>query len=186
MNYINDQLTALISNGIVSMATEYTVNVIVFEALNFHGKIRGSKKQRIHLWRKRAIQNMVEHKAHRNLIRISRVCAWNTSKLAFDGSGEILRGRINLTEKDLANLLTMTPEKRKTSTGRPETYCGQELCTFQNGKEYCCDLSASYNIGARYFLREWCNTTSGLKEKLPKASLRTYADLRNLKLQLAA
>ena len=28
------------------------------------------------------------------------------------------------------------------------------LCIFQNGKRYHCDLSASYNIGTRYFVRE--------------------------------
>lgn len=186
INRINDQLTANISNGIISMAAEYAVNVIVLEALNFQGKIRGSKKQRLHLWRKRAIQDMVERKAHLNLIRVSRVCAWGTSKLAFDGSGEILRGRINLSKEELANLLSMPQGERKTNKGRPKTHCGQELCTFQSGKEYNCDLSASYNIGARYFLREWCKVTPGLEEKLPKASQRTYADLKNLKLRLAA
>ena len=185
-NRINDQLTALIANGIINMAVEYAVNAIVLESLNFQGKIRGSKKQRLHLWRKRAIQDMVERKAHLNLIRVSRVCAWGTSKLAFDGSGEILRGRINLSKEELANLLSMPQGERKTNKGRPKTHCGQELCTFQSGKEYNCDLSASYNIGARYFLREWCKVTPGLEEKLPKASQRTYADLKNLKLRLAA
>jgi hypothetical protein len=28
------------------------------------------------------------------------------------------------------------------------------MCTFTSGKRYHCDLSASYNIGARYFVRE--------------------------------
>ena len=186
VNRINDQLTALISNEIVNMAVEYAVNVIVLEALDFQGKIKGNKKQRLHLWRKKAIQGMVERKAHLNLIRVSRVCAWGTSKLAFDGSGEILRGRINLSEQELTDLLAMIPKKRKASKGRPKTHCGQKLCTFQSGKEYNCDLSASYNIGARYFLREWCKVTPGLEEKLPKASQRTYADLKNLKLRLAA
>lgn len=185
VNNINDQLTALVSNAIVNMAAEYAVNVIVFEALSFHGKIRGSKKQRIHLWRKRAIQDMVEHKAHRNLTRISRVCAWGTSKLAFDGSGEIIRGRINLTKAERAKLAAMTAQKRREDKGRKETHCCQELCTCQNGKEYNCDLSASYNIGARYFLREWCKVVPGLEDQLPKTTLRTLADLRNLKLLAA-
>jgi hypothetical protein len=26
-------------------------------------------------------------------MRISRICAWNTSRLAYDGSGIVLRGR---------------------------------------------------------------------------------------------
>lgn len=165
------------------MAVEHGVNVIVFEALDFHGRIRGRKAQRLHLWRKRAIQDMVEHKAHRNLIRISRVCAWGTSRLAFDGSGEILRGRVNLTNDELAALIAMETKDRKKAKGRPETHCGQERCTFLNGKEYNCDLSASYNIGARYFLREWCKVTPGLEETLPKTTQRTYANLKALKPQ---
>ena len=129
------------------------------------------------------IQDMVEHKAHRNLIRISRVCAWGTSRLAFDGSGEILRGRVNLTNDELAALIAMETKDRKKAKGRPETHCGQERCTFLNGKEYNCDLSASYNIGARYFLREWCKVTPGLEETLPKTTQRTYANLKALKPQ---
>ena len=63
--------------------------------------------------------------AHRKGMRIARVCAWKTSALAFDGSGKV--------ERDPDN---------------------HSLCTFTNGKRYNCDLSASYNIGARYFIRE--------------------------------
>ena len=183
INNLNDQLSANIARAIVDMAVEHGVNVIVFEALDFHGRIRGRKAQRLHLWRKRAIQDMVEHKAHRNLIRISRVCAWGTSRLAFDGSGEILRGRVNLTNDELAALIAMETKDRKKAKGRPETHCGQERCTFLNGKEYNCDLSASYNIGARYFLREWCKVTPGLEETLPKTTQRTYANLKALKPQ---
>ena len=129
INNLNDQLSANIARAIVDMAVEHGVNVIVFEALDFHGRIRGRKAQRLHLWRKRAIQDMVEHKAHRNLIRISRVCAWGTSRLAFDGSGEILRGRVNLTNDELAALIAMETKDRKKAKGRPETHCGQERCT---------------------------------------------------------
>ena len=154
---INDQLTRLIANAIVNTACEYGVNVIVFEHLSTSGKIHGSKKQRLHLWRKNDIQQMVEHKAHRNLIRISRVCAWGTSKLAFDGSGEVKRDEDN-----------------------------HSLCTFTTEKRYNCDLSASYNIGARYFLREMCSVNPNLMETLPKASRRTYADLRNVNAHSAA
>lgn len=35
------------------------------------------------------------------------------------------------------------------------------MCTFANGKSYHCDLSASYNIGARYFIR-------GLLKSMPE------------------
>ncbi len=69
------------------------------------------------MWKKNTIQRIVEHKAHKNGIRISHICAWGTSKLAFDGSGKVLRGKE-------ANLGTY------------------ELCQFSNGKVYNCDLSA--------------------------------------------
>ena len=148
---ISDELSKKIASSIVDFAVLHGVNVIVFEHLSTGGKIRGSKKQRLHLWRKRSIQEMTEHKAHRCLIRISRICAWNTSRLAFDGSGRLQRVKNN-----------------------------HQLAAFANGKQYNCDLSASYNIGARYFLREYCNAYPKIAGQIPKASQRVYADLRNL------
>ena len=124
----NEELARKIAKQIVCVATKYQCDVIVFEYLDMKGKKRGSKKQKLQMWKKNTIQHIVEHKAHKNGIRVSRICAWDTSKLAFDGSGIVLRG------KD-ANLGTY------------------ELCKFKNGKIYNCDLSASYNIGARYFIR---------------------------------
>ena len=52
------------------------------------------------------------------------------------------------------------------------------LCTFRNGKTYNCDLSASLNIGARFFLREYAK----LKDcpELPKTPQRTYSTLYGL------
>lgn len=148
---ISDELSKKIASSIVDFAVLHGVNVIVFEHLSTGGKIRGSKKQRLHLWRKRSIQEMTEHKAHRCLIWISRICAWNTSRLAFDGSGRLQRDKNN-----------------------------HQLAAFANGKQYNCDLSASYNIGARYFLREYCNAYPKIAGQIPKASQRVYADLRNL------
>ena len=90
------------------------VDVIVFEYLEMQGKISGNKKQRLHLWRKRDIQKLSEHQAHRKGIRVSRVNARNTSRLAYDGSGPVVRD--------------------------PENH---SLCTFQTGKQYPCDLSVA-------------------------------------------
>ena len=104
-------------------------NYFVFEYLDTKHKKSGTRKQRLQLWNHQYIQNLVTHKAHLLGIRISRICAKNTSRLAFDGSRLVLRG------KDAGF----------------NTY---ELCKFQSGKVYNCDLSASYNIGARYFIRE--------------------------------
>ena len=121
------------------------------------------KKQKLHLWRKRDIQKRCEHQAHRNRMRISRICAWNTSRLAYDGTGTVIRDPGN-----------------------------HSLCVFQTGKRYNCDLSASYNIGARYFIRELLKPLpvterSLLEAKVPAVKRRTscvYADLKELHIQM--
>ncbi len=77
--------------AIVRYAEENHADVIVFEYLEMQGKISGKKKQKLHLWRKRDIQKCCEHQAHRKGMRVSRICAWNTSRLAYDGSGAVTR-----------------------------------------------------------------------------------------------
>ena len=114
---------------------------------------------RLHMWKKNSIQEMCIHKGHRLGIRISRVCAWNTSRLAYDGSGPVERNQRN-----------------------------HSLCVFANGKQYNCDLSASYNIGARYFIRELlkplpATERSVLEAEVPAVQRRTscvHADLCRL------
>ena len=96
-------------------------------------------------------------------IRISRVSARNTSRFAYDGSGRVIRSAED-----------------------------HSLCTFTTGKTYNCDLAASYNIGARYFIRELLKPLpeterSSLEAKVPSVKRRTscvYADLRNLYLEM--
>ena len=160
---LNIELGRKIAGAIVKNAEENHADVIVFEYLEMQGKISGKKKQKLHLWRKRDIQKRCEHQAHRKGMRVSRVCAWNTSRLAYDGSGSVSR--------DLTN---------------------HSLCVFQTGKRYNCDLSASYNIGARYFIRELLKPLpvterSLLEAKVPSVKRRTscvYADLKELHLQM--
>ena len=156
---LNTELGKKTAGAIVRYAEENHADVIVFEYLEMQGKISGKKKQKLHLWRKRDIQKCCEHQAHRKGMRVSRICAWNTSRLAYDGSGTVTRDRENYS-----------------------------LCTFQTGKRYNCDLSASYNIGARYFIRELLKPLpvterSLLEAKVPPLKRRTscvYADLRKL------
>ena len=156
---LNTELGKKTAGAIIRYAEENHADVIVFEYLEMQGKISGKKKQKLHLWRKRDIQRRCEHQAHRKEMRISRICAWNTSRLAYDGSGAVTRDREN-----------------------------HSLCTFQTGKRYNCDLSASYNIGARYFIRELlkplpATERSLLEAKVPPVKRRTscvYADLRKL------
>lgn len=126
---ITSDISSKTAQYIINVASEFHCSVIVFEALNLSRKKKGRGKQKLQHWKAREVQSIVTNKSHRLGIRISHVNAWGTSKFAFDGSGLVLRG------KD-ANLPTYS------------------LCKFQSGKIYNCDLSASYNIGARYFIRE--------------------------------
>lgn len=158
--FCNNELASKIANKIVSLAIEYQCDMIVFEHLDIRGKVRGKSKQKLHLWKRNTIQRIVEHKAHQNSIRISRICAWGTSRLAFDGSGKVLRGKE-------ANLSTYS------------------LCKFTNGKVYNCDLSASYNIGARYFIREVqkilpVKVWSDIVAKVPECQKRTQCTYNTL------
>ena len=154
-------------------AIAYDVDVVVFEHLDLGGKKRGSKKQRLHLWKAKAVQSMVELRVHRHGIRISRVNAWNTSRLAYDGSGRVSRG----------SYLHNGVEKYNYS-----------ICVFTTGKTYHADLNASYNIGARYLIREIIKSlpeTVGLEvlAKVPESSKRstcTLSTLFNLNAVLAA
>ena len=109
---------------------------------------KGKKGAKIHYWRKKGIINIICRKAHLYGIHYATINPRNTSKLAFDGSGIVTRNKNNYA-----------------------------LCTFTTGKRYNCDLSASYNIGARYFLREYVNQFPDLKDLLPKATSRIYSDL---------
>ena len=95
-------------------------------------------------------------------IRVFRINPKGTSMYAYDGSGQVVRDANNYS-----------------------------LCTFASGKRYNADLSASYNIGARYFLRalhksipatEW----SELEAKVPGLSKRTTWTLDTLRRVCAA
>ena len=157
---INDDIAVKTAQFIIDTAVRYDVDCIVMEHLDLAGKKRGSKKMRLHLWRAKYVQSMVMEKAHRNLIRVARVCAWNTSRLAFDGSGRVSRGR---------------------EAGLPS----YSLCRFASGKQYNCDLNASYNIGARYFIRERLKTlpvTAGqaVTAKVPELAHRSTNTLSTL------
>lgn len=161
INGLNTYIINDTVSKIIKFANSNNVDVIVFEYLDFVGnKIKNKGKENIktklHLWAKREIQNKVQEKAHTYGIRYRRVCAKNTSKYAFDGSGMVKRNPNN-----------------------------HKLCTFKNGKQYNCDLSASYNIGARYFIKEIQKTTSEKKwseivAKVPQSNVRTKNTLSTL------
>jgi len=164
---VNHGIAVKTANYIMDIAVFYNADVIVFEHLDKNGKVRGSKKQKLKMWRSQEVQSIVTNKAHRLSMRISHVCAWGTSKFAYDGSGRVLRGK----------------------DGGFGTY---ELCKFQNGKIYNCDLSASYNIGARYFIREILKSVDassrlGIEAKVPQCTKRstcTFSTLISLNAEL--
>ena len=159
---INDDIAVKTANFIMKIAILYEADVIVFEHLDLGKKKHGSKKQKLALWKAKYVQQMVEHKAHVNGIRISHINAWGTSKLAFDGSGTVLRG------------------SKSTKTNG-----NYSLCEFQNGKIYNCDLSATYNIGARYFVREILKSLPAterqrIEAKVPGCAKRSTCTLSTL------
>ena len=126
INSINENIVNHTVNQIIKICLSYGVDVIVFE--NLRHKFKRAKKSfraRLHRWRKIAIYNKAYEMAHRNGIRVSTVNPNGTSKYAYDGSG--------LVERDNDNY---------------------SICKFVSGKTYNCDLSASYNIAARYYIRE--------------------------------
>ena len=152
---LNEEIARRTARKICGFAEENHADVIVFEYLEMKGKKRGKSRQKLHLWKKNRVQEICMHRAHRLGIRLARVCAGNTSAYAFDGSGRVARDERNWS-----------------------------MCTFRSGKRYHCDLSASYNIGARYFVREILKPfpeteRSLLAAKVPGAGRRTlctYAD----------
>ena len=147
----NRELSIAAAKGIIAVAESWSVDCIVFEHLDRSGKKHGKLAQRLHMWRSVDVQKRVTLQAHRRGMRISRVCAWNTSKLAYDGSGKVKRGR---------------------DAGEGVPY---GICVFSTGKTYSCDLSAAYNIGARYYLRDISKRFPDLP--LPPASQRTMSNL---------
>ena len=60
------------------------------------------------------------------------------------------------------------------------------LCRFASGKQYNCDLNASYNIGARYLIREHLKTLpatvgQAVTAKVPELAHRSTNTLSTLR-----
>ncbi len=69
------------------------------------------------MWRSQYVQSMVEHKAHRLRMRISRICAWETSRLAYDGSRYYIREILkSLPARERLVLEAKVPQVTKRST----------------------------------------------------------------------
>lgn len=152
--------------AIFDFGIENGVDVFVLEYLDFKGK---NTVKRAHFWRYKRIFKVLTHKAHQHGLRVVRVNARNTSRLAFDGSGWSKRGH---------EITPNTPHA---------------LVQFPNGKIYNADLNASYNIGARYFIKHILKTVTAtqrlaLEAKVPQVAKRstcTLSHLINLRSELA-
>ena len=152
--------------AILDFGNEHGIDVFVLEYLDFKGK---NIDKRAHFWRYKRIYKVLTQKAHQCGLRIARVNARYTSRLAFDGSGWSKRG------------YEITPETP------------YSLMEFPNGKTYNADLNASYNIGARFFIRHLLKTVTvtqrlALEAKVPQVAKRstcTSSDLINLRSALA-
>jgi len=145
---------------IIEFALKHNADVIVFEHL---GRMRLPKnffgarrlRRKLQYWAKSKIQDLSFKKAHSKGIRYSKVLARGTSMYAFDGSGLLERSK----RKDIAK--------------------------FANNKTYHADLSASYNIASRYFIRSILKPLPekvrlNLEAKVPLLSNRTSHTLSSL------
>ena len=123
--HINKHQINITARQIFNFAVENGAKTIVLEDLKGWkpkgGRKRSTLKTRFHFWLKSGIANRLEELAAEHGIPVVYVYARGTSSLAYDGSGDVKRDKKN-----------------------------HALALFQSGKRYNCDLSASYNIAARW------------------------------------
>ena len=149
-----------LARWIVNRAEEAGVYGVVLENLSNIKRRRGVGA-RIHHWITAKLRNLIRGMCARLGIRVFVINPKNTSRLAFDGSGPVKRGRV-------------------------AGFKSYGMCRFSTGKIYNCDLNASYNIAARYFLREYQKSISvkewsAFRAKVPGLSKRTDWTLATLR-----
>lgn len=121
---INKQIGHIVSKRVVEIAARYNSQAIVLENLKGWkprgGKKRSNMRQRFHGWLKSLLHDLIRDKWAELGGKTIDVVAAYTSKLAYDGSGQVKRDNKNYA-----------------------------LATFQNGKRINADLNGAYNIAAR-------------------------------------
>lgn len=155
---ISQDIADKTAHAIFDFGKDHGVDAFVLEFLYFKGK---QAVKRAHFWRYKRIFSVLGMKTHRHGLRIARVNARNTSRLAFDGSGKVKRGS-------------------KISKATP-----YNIVQFASGKFYNADLNAAYNIGARYWIRHHLKPVSEterlvLKAKVPQVTKRSTCTLSHL------
>ncbi len=126
---INRQICQLISKQLVSWAQSHGASVIVFENLK-NWRPKGGKKgstlrQRFHGWLKSRLVQLTVDKFQELGGFVEFVFPRGTSSYAYDGSARVLLDQKNYQE-----------------------------ATCASGKKYNADLNASYNIAARFWLKQ--------------------------------
>ncbi len=123
---INLDISRTVARGIVEFAKTHGVKVIVLENLGGWKAKAGASgslmKQKFHLWCHSKIIEIVTNRWAELGGKIQTINPKYTSAYAFDGSGKVKRSKANYS-----------------------------LAKFTTGKQYNAELSASYNIGARYW-----------------------------------
>ena len=122
---ISKNIAESTAKQIINFAVANNATTVVIENLrNWKpkgGKRKSNLKQRFHGWVKSAIADRLEQLGQEHGIKIVSVYARGTSSFAYDGSGKVKRDKDNYA-----------------------------LGSFITNKKYAIDLSASYNIAARY------------------------------------
>ncbi|MCM0590881.1 MAG: transposase [Gloeotrichia echinulata IR180] len=125
-SHINLEISRQVSSCIVEFAKAHNVKIIVIESLAGWKAKAGKKgsllKQKFHLWCHAKIVEIVTDRWSELGGQVQAINPKYTSAYAFDGSGKVKRDKNNYS-----------------------------LAKFATGKLYNADLSASYNIGARYW-----------------------------------
>ncbi len=137
---LTDEIAHQYSAKLTKLAKEHNCQAIVFEHLGRLKVPRGvygaaRKRRKFHYWLQGRIQKFTKYKSPSEGILFSRVLARVTSEQAFDGSGKVWR------------------------------FGNKQIALFRHEKYYNCDLSASYNIGARYWIREIQEEIISLQKK---------------------
>jgi len=157
---LNKHVACFVSRQILIFAEAHHAGVIVFENLKHFrpkgGRKRSNLKARFHGWLHRLLVQRTEQSAQELGLEVKFVYPRGTSSFAYDGSGKVVRDKTNYSQ-----------------------------CRFASGKRYNCDLSASYNIAARYLyrllnkLKPVRGKSAGVKT-LPTAGPRMPVTLSNL------
>lgn len=179
---INARISVLTAEFIMQAARDFNADTVVFGKIDKSGK-KLHPKQRLHMWRACYVQEMVEHKAHKELKRLSRVNLDNTKHLAFDGSGKT--DPIPTDPPEYVKVKVKNKETGKWEFVKRHMNSTSHI-KFTTGKIYSTELNAAYNIGARFFVREIFKDLKSRQQRavaaqVPESEHRSQVTLNSLR-----